>query len=115
MSEAQEDFNAFDHWDCFGASFMLGVTPAVLNFVFNDKEIVSTAILGAVGVAISLVVLLLALITRWRFIGVVLNWVGAVLTTCYIAFAVYMWVEMASDTPDIEPTEAEQALAQHQG
>lgn len=114
MSEAQEDFNAFDHWDCFGASFMLGVTPAVLNFVFNDKEIVSTAILGAVGVAVSLVVLLFALITRWRFIGVVLNWIGSVLTVCYIAFAVYMWFLREEKTPSDAPAEAVLTLAQNQ-
>lgn len=92
MSEEQEDFNAFNHWDCLGASLMLGITPAILNFTFNDKDVVSTALIGGVGVMIALVVWLVALITRWRLVGALVNVVGAVLTVCYIAIAVYLWI-----------------------
>ena len=92
MSEQEEDFNAFDHWDCLGASLFLGIMPAVLNFVFNDKDIVSTALLGAAGVAAAFAVFALAFITRWRIIGTLVNLVGGVLTVIYIAIAVYCWL-----------------------
>lgn len=91
MSEQPEDFNAFDHWDCFGATLMLGLTPAIMNFVFNDKELVSTAAFAGVGMLVALVVLLLAFVTRWRIIGVLVNAVGWILTVLYIGVAVYCW------------------------
>ncbi len=91
MSEP-EDFNAFDHWDCLGASLLLGIMPAALNFVFNDKDILSTALLGAAGLAAAGAVFLLAFITRWRIIGTLVNLAGSILTVIYIAIAVYCWV-----------------------
>lgn len=92
MSEEQEDFNAFNHWDCLGASLMLGITPAILNFTFNDKDVFSTALIGGIGVLFALVVWLFALITRWRMVGVLVNGIGTVLTVFYIAVAVYLWI-----------------------
>lgn len=91
MSENEQDFNAFDCWDCLGASMMLAIMPAALNFIFNDKDLVSTAILGIIGVSISLVVFLLAFITRWRIIGTLVNVAGSILTPIYIAIALYCW------------------------
>lgn len=90
-SEPEEINNDFNSWDCFGASLMLGITPAILNFVFNDKDIVSTVILAGIGVLAAFAVLILSLVTRWRLIGLLVNFVGWVLTIIYIAFAVYMW------------------------
>ncbi|MGN0865006.1 MAG: hypothetical protein ACI4P8_02535 [Akkermansia sp.] len=92
MSEPQEDFNAFNSWDCFGASLMLGGTPAILNYVFNNHEIVSSVLLAAIGVTVAVVVFLLALVTRRRLIGYLVNTVGWVLTLVYIGIAVYCWV-----------------------
>ncbi|MGN0828765.1 MAG: hypothetical protein ACI4PZ_03490 [Akkermansia sp.] len=92
MSEPQEDFNAFNSWDCFGASLMLGMTPALLNYVFNHHEIVSTVFLAAMGVAVAVAVLLVALVTRRRLIGYVVNMVGWVLTLVYIGIAAYCWL-----------------------
>lgn len=108
MSDEQEDFNAFNSWDCFGATLMLGITPAILNFVFNDKDILSTVVLAGIGGAVALVVLLLSLITRWRIIGVFVNYAGAVLTALYIAFAVYMWYPSDKEAPadEAEPAPA---------
>lgn len=91
MSEEDEDFNAFNSWDCLGATALLGIMPAVLNFIFNDKDLISTALLAAVGLIISLAVFALALITRWRIIGVLVNLAGWILTPIYIAIAVYCW------------------------
>lgn len=104
-SEPEEINNDFNSWDCFGASLMLGITPAILNFVFNDKEIVSTVILAGVGFLAAAVVWLLAVVTRWRLIGVLVNFFGWVLTLAYIAFAVYMW------WPDPKEDEAEEGAA----
>lgn len=91
MSQEPEDFNAFTHWDCFGATLMLGLTPAIMNFVFNDKELVSTVLLAGIGLLVALVVWLLAFVTRWRIIGKLVNMAGLVLTLIYIGVAVYCW------------------------
>lgn len=96
-SEPEEINNDFNSWDCFGASLMLGITPAILNFVFNDKEIVSTVILAGIGFLIACVVWLLAVVTRWRLIGVLVNLFGCVLTCLYIGIAVYMWMPSGED------------------
>lgn len=91
MNEENEDFNAFNSWDCLGATALLGIIPAALNFIFNDKDLISTALLAAVGLIISLAVFALALITRWRIIGTLVNLAGCILTPVYIAIAVYCW------------------------
>lgn len=91
MSEPQEDFNAFNSWDCFGASLMLGMTPALLNYVFNNHEIVSSVFLAAMGVAVAVGVLLVSLVTRRRLVGYVVNTAGWVLTLVYIGIAAYCW------------------------
>lgn len=91
MSEEDEDFNTFNSWDCLGATALLGIMPAVLNFIFNDKDLISTALLGAVGLIISLAVFALSLITHWRIIGILVNLAGCILTPVYIAIAIYCW------------------------
>ncbi len=91
MSEEEEDFNAFDSWDCLGASMMLAIMPAALNFIFNDKDLVSTVILGVIGGSISIAVSLLAFVTRWRIIGTLVNLAGCILTPIYIFIALYCW------------------------
>lgn len=91
MSEEDEDFNAFNSWDCLGATALLGIMPAVLNFIFNDKDLISTALLGAVGIIISLAVFALSLITHWRIIGILVNLAGSILTPIYIGIAIYCW------------------------
>lgn len=103
MSQEPEDFNAFTHWDCFGATLMLGLTPAIMNFVFNDKELVSTVLLAGIGLLVALVVWLLAFVTRWRIIGKLVNMAGLVLTLIYIGVAVYCW--WPSDKADEAPAE----------
>lgn len=92
MSEEEEDFNAFNCWDCLGASLMLAIMPAALNYIFNDKDLISSAILGVIGVGISVAVFLLAFITRWRIIGTIVNIAGCILTPIYVIIAVYCWV-----------------------
>lgn len=111
-SEPEEINNDFNSWDCFGASLMLGITPAILNFVFNDKEIVSTVILAGVGFLAATAVWLLAVVTRWRLIGVLVNFFGWVLTTIYIAFAVVMWWPSGEEAP---ADSDEQEVQQEQG
>lgn len=91
MSEEEEDFNAFNCWDCLGASLMLAIMPAALNFIFNDKDLVSTAILGVIGVGISVAVFLVAFITRWRIVGTLVNIAGWILTPIYIVIAITCW------------------------
>lgn len=91
MSEQEEDINAFDSWDNFGASMLLAIMPAVLNFVFNGKDLLSTALLAGIGALISIGILLLSLITQWRIIGILVNLAGNILVPVYIAVALYCW------------------------
>lgn len=89
MNEGQEDFNAFNSWDCFGATLMLAQVPAIMNYVFTEPhELGSTIAIGVVGLLISLVVLAVALITRWRIIGRLVNMAGCILTPVYVVIAI---------------------------
>lgn len=113
MSQEPEDFNAFTPLDCFGATLMLGLTPAIMNFVFNDKDLVSTVALAGIGFLVAVVVWLLAFVTHWPIIGKMVNAVGLVLTFVYIGIAVYCWLpsdEAEAPVPD-EPLPAMPAEA----
>jgi hypothetical protein len=92
MNEPQEDYNAFNSWDNFGATLMLGIVPAVMNYVFTkEHEVGSSIFIAVIGLLISLVVLAVSLITRWRIIGQMVNIAGMVLTVVFWAFASYFW------------------------
>lgn len=95
--DSEQVSNDFNSWDCLGAGLMLGITPAILNFVCNDKDIVSTVIIAGIGVIIALVVWLAALITRSRLVGVLVNWAGGALTVLYIAIALYFCFAASSE------------------
>lgn len=90
MKNEAEDYNAFNCWDCLGAVFLLGLVPAVINFVFNDHDIFSTVVIVLIAAVISVVVFLLAMITRWPIIGKIVNLAGCVLSLFYIAVALHM-------------------------
>lgn len=115
MSQEPEDFNAFTPLDCFGATLMLGLTPAILNFVFNDMDLVSTVALAGVGFLVAAVVWLLAFVTHWPIIGRMVNVVGLVLTFVYIAIAVYCWSHLGDkespETPEELPAMPADAAA----
>lgn len=92
MNEPQEDYNAFNSWDNFGATLMMCSVPAVMNFVFSkEHDIISSLVLAGIGLLVSLVVLALSLITRWRIIGALVNLAGMVLTGLFWAYASYYW------------------------
>lgn len=92
MSAESEDLNEFNCWDTLGAMLMLTMVPAIMNFVFNEKDVVGSAVIAGIGVLISVAVFGLALLTRWRIISRIVNLMGCVLTTLYIALSVYLWV-----------------------
>lgn len=92
MSEQAEDLNTFSCWDNFGATLMLGLVPAAMCYVFDDEHKISTLVtIGLFSLLISVVVLALSLITRWRIIGAIVNLAGAILTPVYVGIAVYAW------------------------
>ena len=98
MSEHEEDMNAFNGWDCFGATLMLGITPAVIHFATTEPHDDKGAVLLAVGgVIISLVVLAVALITRWRFLSKLINGAGIALTIFFICQMTFFWVNSCSE------------------
>ena len=112
MSEQEEDMNAFNSWDCFGATLMLGITPAIIHFATSDPHDLTGAIfLSLGGVLVSLVVLAIALITRWRFLSKIINWAGIGLTVYFIMHMVFFWATSCTDKGDKELSpEAENLL-----
>lgn len=91
-NEPQTDLNQFNSWDCFGATLMLTVVPAIMYYVFSpEHEIGTTIFIASIGVAISVFVLVLALVTRWRFIGTMVNFLGTVLAHVYVVIAICAW------------------------
>ena len=115
MSEQQEDFNAFNSWDSFGATLTLGLVPAIMYEVFTRADDVEvdhtvTVLIVLAAVFISLAVLAVSLITRWRIIGTLVNLAGATLTPVYIAIAVCAW--LPEDEPEAPAQPAAGAVAQ---
>ena len=104
MSEQQEDYNAFNSWDSFGATLMLGIMPAIMYYVFTkadkgEPDISLIVLIVLAAVLISLAVLAVSLVTRWRLIGTMVNVAGAILAPVYITIAVCAWL------PDAEPAQ----------
>lgn len=101
MSEQQEDLNAFNSWDCFGATLMLGIVPGVIHYATTDPhDEMGAALMCVVGVIISVVVLAIALITRWRIIGTIVNWAGGAITIMFIIYMTLFWVESCSESAE---------------
>ena len=92
MSVDAEDLNEFNSWDVLGAMLMITMVPAVMNFVFNGQDVLGSAVIGGVGVLLSLAAFALSLLTHWSIISRIVNLMGTVLTFFYIALAVYLWV-----------------------
>lgn len=102
MSRQAEDYNAFNSWDSFGASLMLGIVPAIMNYVFTDPhDEYGSIFIAFLAVLISLGILAVSLITRWRIIGTIINIAGCILTPLYVAIAAYCW--MPEDEPPSLP------------
>lgn len=93
MTEEQEDYNAFGKWDAVGAAAMLGLFPAVLNFIFNDHDIPGTISLLSVSGGAALVVYLLGFIVPEKPLGRVVNIIGCVLTAIFFVLAYFMWAD----------------------
>ncbi|MBQ8900077.1 MAG: hypothetical protein IJY72_03895 [Akkermansia sp.] len=100
MPEEPEDYNAFGKWDAVGAAAMLGVFPAVLNFIFNDHDIPGTISLMSISVIAGLLV-------DGKFLGRIVNYVGIALTPIYAIIAYFMWDEA---TDKLFPTEETQQV-----
>lgn len=92
MSQEPEDYNAFNCWDSLGAVLMLTLTPALLNYVFNDQNITLSVVIIIVGVILSLLVCGLALFTHARVVSNIVNLLGGILTVVYVAVTVYYFV-----------------------
>ena len=119
MSEQPEDLNAFNSWDNFGATLMLGLVPAIMYYVFSkdapvapgappaEPDLAKTIFIAFIGFLASLAVLGVSLVTRWRIIGKMVNLTGGVLTIIYIAIAALHWY--GDDTPP--PADAAQTPA----
>ena len=114
MSRQVVDYNAFNSWDSFGASFMLGIVPAIMNYVFTEPHDVAGSIfIAVVAVLISVVILGLSLVTRWPIIGTLVNLAGNILTPLYVGIAVYFWwfAEKPETPPQPEQTTTQQSPA----
>ena len=91
---------------------MLGVVPGIIHYATTTPhDEIGALFMSIVGVLISFVVLAVALITRWRIIGVIINWVGTVLTIVFIGYMVLFWSKSCSQSApaQINGTKTEQA------
>ena len=112
MSKQAVDYNAFNSWDSFGASLMLGIVPAIMNYVFTEPHDVTGSILiAALAVLISLVILGLSLVTRWAIIGTLVNLAGIILTVLYVAIAAYFWWFADDSEPPLPPETTQQVIS----
>ena len=122
MPEEPEDYNAFGKWDAVGAAAMLGLFPAVLNFIFNDHDIPGTISLLSISVIAAVAVYIAGLLVDGKFLGRVVNYVGIALTPVYTIIAIFMWVEAKEklfpsedSAQQIQPAEqAEKEITQEQ-
>lgn len=89
--EDPDDFNRFSSSDCAGAIVMMGAVPTVLVYVFGDHDLLLSAGIMAVFLVLAAAVWILAAVTRWRFIPVLVNWLGNVLAILYIILFFHMW------------------------
>ncbi len=107
--EEQEDFSAFNSADCAGAVLMLGIVPAVMNYIFFRENMGVTIMLGAGAVGLAAFVFLLSFFTGWRIVGTLVNLAGCILVPVYIAAAVWLWTSPYAPTykGDIEAAAAE--------
>ena len=96
--EAQEDFNAFSSADCAGAVLMLGIVPAVMNYIFFRENMGTTVVLGAGAAGLAALVFLFSYLTGWRIISTLVNLAGCILVPAYIAAAVWLWTSPYAPT-----------------
>lgn len=98
MGDEQEDMNAFNSWDCFGATLMLGVVPGIIHYATTEpRDAIGAAVCCAIGVLVALVVLAVALITRWHFLGKLINMAGNILTLAFILYITLFWVKACNE------------------
>ena len=92
MSGQEEDMNTFSSWDCFGATLMLGVTPAIIHYATTDPHDEAGAVwIALIGILIAAGVLIVALVTRWRFLSTLINAAGWGLTLYFIFHMTLFW------------------------
>lgn len=92
---------------------MLGVVPGIIHYATTTPhDEIGALFMSIVGVLISFVVLAVALITRWRIIGVIINWVGTVLTIVFIGYMVLFWSKSCSQSAPAQINGAKTEQAQ---
>ncbi len=112
MAEEEEDFNAFTGADCAGAVLMLGIVPAVMNYLFFKDNMTLTMMLGAGAVGLALLVFLLVRLTGWRLIGSVVNLMGCILVPAYLAAAIWLWCSPYAPTARMKAAKEAAAAAE---
>ncbi len=112
MAEEPEDLNAFNSEDCGGAVLMLGIVPAVLNYVFNKEQMGLTITFGVGALLLAGAVYLLAKLTQWAAVGRVVNLVGCILVPAYVVIAVMLWMSPLAPTHGKIPTPEDRAAQQ---
>lgn len=97
---------------------MIGLTPAIIHLAttrsFDGKEftydMAGTILYAAMGFTISLAIYIVALITRWKHLSEVINWLYTGISICYICYMVSFWISPNSDS-SITPETTEVPLA----
>ena len=92
---------------------MLGLTPAVIHLAttrtFDGKDFIydtqGTIIYAIIGVVVSLIIFAVALITRWKMLGKIINWLGMAFTICFACYMVNFWLTTCSDISKLRTTQ----------
>ena len=77
--------NVFGRWDSVFASMMIAIVPAVVAYVFEDKNISKMVLWGGVSVAVGGAVFLLSFVFSKKLLSFLVNLMG------YIFLGIYIW------------------------
>ena len=77
--------NVFGRWDSVFASMMIAIFPAVVAYVFEDKNISKMVLWGGVSVAVGGAVFLLSFVFSKKLLSFLVNLMG------YIFLGIYIW------------------------
>lgn len=77
--------NVFGRWDSVFASMMIAIFPAVVAYVFEDKNISKIVLWGGVSVAVGGAVFLLSFVFSKKLLSFLVNLMG------YIFLGIYIW------------------------
>ena len=90
--------NVFGRWDSVCASMMIAIFPALVAFVFEDKNISKMLLWGGISVGVGGVVFLLSFVFSKKFLSFLVNCLGYVFVVVYFCWAWDLIAERIENT-----------------